>query len=151
MIVYRLAKSTYARDLSGRGAEKYGGRWNSRGVPIIYTSGSRALCTLEIAVHTPLGNIPSDYYMICIEIPDTNIGLLDKEDLPSRWNSSPHGHKTQVIGDHFAKDCKHLVLKVPAAVVQGEYNYLLNPLHPDFQEVKIIDVEEFNFDKRIFK
>jgi len=125
MIIYRLSKS--------------------------YTSGSRALCTLEIAVHTPLGNLPKDYCLISIEIPDHCIAELAKKDIPKDWNSSPHGHLTQVIGDEFAGACKHLVLKVPAAVVQGEFNYLINPLHPDFSQVKVQGVEEFNFDKRLFR
>ena len=151
MIVYRLSKSKYAHDLSGKGAEKYGGRWNSRGVPMIYTSGSRALCILEIAVHTPLGNLPTDYCLISIDIPEDCISELEAAKLPNAWNSSPHGHKTQVMGDAFAAECAQLVFKVPAAVVQGEFNYLINPLHPDFRNVKIVKVEEFNFDKRLFR
>ena len=69
MIVYRLAKSKFAKDLSGRGAEIAGGRWNSKGVRMVYASASRALCTTEIAVHTPLGNVPTDYQIISIIIP----------------------------------------------------------------------------------
>ena len=61
MIVYRLCKSIYKKDLSGKGAEIAGGRWNSKGYAILYTSESRSLCTAEIAVHTPLGNVPADY------------------------------------------------------------------------------------------
>ena len=70
MIVYRLCKQAYINDLSGHGAEMNGGRWNGKGNPALYTSGSRALAVLEIAVHVPFGLLPTNYYMIAIEVPD---------------------------------------------------------------------------------
>ncbi len=91
MIVYRLIKEKYKNDLSGKGAEKAGARWNSKGKAMLYTSESRSLCTAEVAVHTPLGNIPLNYFLIEIEIPD-NIKFteLKKEDLPPDWKALPH-------------------------------------------------------------
>lgn len=71
MIVFRLSISKYVKNLTGKGAEKSGGRWNSKGIAIIYTSQSHALCTTEIAVHTPFENIPLGYHIITIEIPDS--------------------------------------------------------------------------------
>jgi RES domain-containing protein len=151
MIVYRLSKAAFANDLSGKGAEISGGRWNSKGVPMIYTSESRALCTAEIAVHTSLGNLPADYFLITIEIPNkVEIQILEIESLPSDWKSFPHSYSTQKSGDTFAADKKALILKVPSAVVQGEFNYLINPLHKDIRLIKITNTEEFNFDKRLF-
>jgi RES domain-containing protein len=150
MIVFRLSKSKYSLDLSGKGAEHSGGRWNSKGVAMVYTSESRALCTTEIAVHTPLGNIPTDYQIISIEIPDELIDGVELNSLPSNWNSIPHSHLTQNIGDRFVIDNVYLVLKVPSAVVQGDHNYLINPNHKDFDKVKILEVEGFNFDNRLF-
>ena len=151
MIVFRLSKAKFSRDLSGKGAEKAGGRWNSKGVALIYTSETRALCATEIAVHTPLGNMPLDYEIISIEIPDTiPIKGLSKEELPNDWKSLPHSHSTQQIGDQFISKEKHLVLKVPSAVIQGEFNYLINPKHKDFSQISIKDTEPFSFDKRLF-
>jgi RES domain-containing protein len=150
MIVYRLSKSKYSHDLTGKGAERSGGRWNSKGVAMIYTSESRALCTTEIAVHTPLGNIPQDYQIISIEIPDGLIGEVDSTSLPPGWNSIPHSHLTQDIGDRFISDNFFLAMKVPSAVVQGDHNYLINPYHQDSSKVKILAVEGFNFDERLF-
>jgi RES domain-containing protein len=117
---------------------------------MVYTSESRALCTTEIAVHTPLGNIPTDYQIISIEIPDELIGDVELSSLPSNWNSIPHSHLTQIIGDRFILDNVYLVLKVPSAVVKGDHNYLINPNHKDINKVKILEVEGFNFDKRLF-
>lgn len=151
MNVFRLSKAKYAHILSGSGAEKYGGRWNSRGVPMIYTSESRALCTVEIAVHTPLGNLPKNYKLIKIDIPDGLVSSYPEESLLPDWNSLPHVGNTQEIGDEFIKECEFLVLKVPSAVVSGDYNFLINPTHPDFKKVKILSVIDFSFDERLFR
>ena len=151
MIVFRLSKAAYADDLSGKGAELTGGRWNSKGTALVYTSASRALCTAEIAVHTPLGNLPTDFKIITIEIPEDNlVKELQVDELPSDWKSIPHAHSTQVIGDKFVSEGNFAVLKVPSVVVQDEYNYLVNPAHTDAREIKIIAVEPFNFDERLF-
>ena len=151
MIVYRLAKSKYSSDLSGRGAEKTGGRWNSKGVAMVYTSESRALSTAEIAVHIPLGIMPKDFELISVEIPDSiKIFELSVNDLQKDWNSIPHSGKTQELGDKFVRDNKHVVMKVPSAVVQGDFNYLINSNHEDAKNVKIIKFESFVFDQRMF-
>ncbi len=151
MIVFRLSKGRYAYDLSGRGAELAGGRWNSKGIPIVYTSESIALCTVEVAVHMPLGIVPIDYQLISIKIPASiSIQEIKEESLLQDWKSFPHTNSTQEIGDHFVIAGKAAVLKVPSATVQGNCNYLLNPRHRDFQKISIVNVEPFEFDKRLF-
>ena len=151
MIVYRLSKAMYASDLSGKGAEKAGGRWNSKGTAMVYTGESRALCTTEIAVHTPLGNLPIDYTMVSIEIPDdVQLSELSDSELPADWRMFPHPHSIQETGDKFIRENLFAVLRVPSVVVQGEYNYLLNPAHPDFSGIKVIAVNPFSFDERLF-
>jgi len=151
MIVYRLCSSVWKEDLTGRGAELTGGRWNSKGTAVVYTSSSRALCVTEIAVHTPLGCLPVNYCMVEIYLPDT---LKIKEILPSalprNWQSFENRHKTQLIGDSFIQENEVLVLKVPSAVVQGDYNFLINPRHNDIQRIKILNFEDFGFDQRLF-
>jgi len=151
MIVYRLAKSKYSRDLSGRGAGKTGSRWNSKGVPMVYTSESRALCTAEIAVHTQLGILPEDFKLVTIDIPGS-IKFFEKvpKELPPDWRSFPHSGKTQELGDRFVKNQKYAVMKVPSAVVQGDFNYLINPQHADHSKIRIVKIERFSFDERMF-
>jgi RES domain-containing protein len=151
MIVFRLSKSESSTNLSGKGAEKAGGRWNSKGIAMVYSSDSRALCTTEIAVHTPLGNIPVDYTLITIEIPDDSILEINPSSLPDDWKSLPPVHATQNLGDSLVVEGKFLVLKVPSAVIQGDFNFLLNPNHPDFTKMKILSVEPYTFDERLFK
>jgi RES domain-containing protein len=151
MIVFRLSKSKFSADLSGKGAEKSGGRWNSKGTAVVYTSESRALCTTEIAVHTPLGNLPFDYVLVTIEIPDDiHIIIISNNEIPASWNTIPHSHETQEIGDNFVQEGKSAVLKVPSVVVQGDYNYIINPGHPEAAKIKIKSIELFNFDERLF-
>jgi RES domain-containing protein len=151
MIVYRLSRARFAKDLSGRGAELAGGRWNSKGTAMLYTSDSIALCTVEVAVHMPLGIVPFDYQLVQIEIPDDlEIEELPEAILPEDWKSFPHSNSTQVIGDNFILEQEKLILKVPSAAVQGTFNYLINPRHPDFQKITIVRTEAFEFDKRLF-
>lgn len=151
MIVFRLAKSKYSNDLSGKGAEKSGGRWNSRGTSMVYTCESRALCSTEIAVHTQLGILPKDYVLVSIKIPDDiKIHTLSTKKLPSNWNSIPHSGTTQDLGDFFLRANNFAVMKVPSAVVPGDFNYLINSAHPDSSKITITKTEVFSFDKRMF-
>jgi len=152
MIVYRLSKQGFINDLSGYGAEKTGGRWNSKGVPILYTAASRALAVVEMAVHIPMGIIPTDYCLAVIEIPDVvSMPRVEIDDLPANWNRNPFTKNTQLIGDSFIKSNKHLMVQVPSASVHGDFNYLINPRHPDFKNVRVKSVDAFEFDSRLFK
>lgn len=150
MIVYRLSRAKYSHDLSGKGAELAGGRWNSKGTALVYTGQTIALCMTEVAVHIPFGIIPIDYELITLEIPDEEIFELKKSQLPDDWKSLPPGYSTQGIGDEFVKKGKQMILKIPSAVVQGEFNYLINPLHSKIKKVKIKKTETFSFDQRLF-
>ncbi len=152
MIVFRLANKKYRNDLSGTGAEITGGRWNFRGTKLLYTADSRALCMAEIAVHTPVGVMPIDYYLITIEVPDySDIKQIESDSLPDNWRKFPYSKATQEFGEDFVDKNENLYIKVPSAVVQGDFNILINPQHSDFNKVKIIKTEKFNFDERLFK
>ncbi len=151
MMVYRLTAARYAGDLSGEGAGRYGGRWNSKGVRMIYTSGSMALSMCELAVHLPLGILPGDYMMTGLLLPDdTGIKELNKNELPVNWFQLPFHHATQKVGDDFIQEMRWAVLKVPSALVRKEFNFLLNPLHPEFGRIGIAMTEPFTFDPRMF-
>ena len=151
MIVFRLSNNIYANDLTGKGAEIYGGRWNSVGTPMIYTAESRALCAVEIAVNTPLSNIPTGFSLITFQIPEAVISLVEESILPANWNALPYSPFTISLGDLFIAEQKSLILKVPSAIIAGDFNFLINPLHADIGKVKIISVEDFRFDGRLFR
>jgi len=149
MIVYRMGKKAFHRDLSGKGAELYGGRWNNKGTALLYTSESRALAFAEISIHLPLGIVPKDYFLVSILIPDTATILeLTEKDLPADWRSNPHSDSTQSLGDSFVTARSHLALKVPSAIVPGDYNFLVNPFHPLSTELQITEAVPFEFDSR---
>jgi len=110
------------------------------------------LAMAEVAVHLSLSILPKDYVMVEIDIPSyTSIATLSKEDLPDNWSSFPHILDTQQIGDVFVSERKNCVLKVPLAVVPGDFNFLINPHHPDFSAIRIVGQEDFPFDQRLFK
>lgn len=150
MITFRLTSKKYLNDISGKGAELHGGRWNSKGIRILYTSANIALCTAEVAVHLPLGILPENYILQHIEFPSKKVKVLNESDLPKNWNKFPYDSKSRIIGDQFIDNNKFLILKLPSAVVPGEYNYLINPFHNLFKEVKLIKTEDYDFDKRLF-
>lgn len=152
MIVFRLACKKYSKDLSGNGAEITGGRWNFKGTKLLYTADSRALCMAEIAVHIPLGVMPRDYYLTTIEVPDyPSIAQIDPNTLPNNWRKFPYSIITQELGKDFIHKNENLYIKVPSAIVQGDFNILINPKHSDFDKVKIVKTENFDFDERLFK
>ena len=152
MEAFRLSRQKFAGALSGKGAAIRGARWNSVGIEIIYTASNRSLAMAEVAVHLTLATIPDDYMMLTIFIPDdTSMQKVDVGTLPDGWNAFPHPSTTQTIGDQFIGANKFCVLQIPSAVTQGDYNLLINPFHPQFASIKIIDTVKFPFDKRIFK
>lgn len=154
MIVYRISRAKYSRDLSGKGAELSGGRWNSVGRPAICASSSVALSTVEVSVHLPLGILPSDYVLISIWMPDTSDNaestVTNLTKLPANWRSYPFPKETQLAGDTFLQKGKTLALQVPSAAVAEDFNYIINPLHPDARQVKIEDIRPYEFDQRLF-
>lgn len=152
MEVFRLQNKKYPIELSGSGAAMIGARWNFKGTEVVYTAQNRALAMAEVAVHLTLATMPSGFAMVTIKIPDDlDVYVLENDELPKAWNTFPEHFETQKIGDRLIRENKFCLIKVPSAVVKGEFNYLINPYHKDFQRIKIIHQEDFPFDKRIFK
>ena len=147
MIVYRLARLPYVRDLSGYGASLSPvSRWNSMGVSMLYTAQNRALAFAEVFVHLKLRDLPQDMMMVTLLLPDNqrvNEAVLDKDireyDLKT----------TQRLGDEFVMNPFLFGLRVPSYVVPGEHNILINPRHKDLEKILIEDVQPFTFDHRL--
>lgn len=149
MNCYRLIRHKFTQELSGKGAAMYGARWNSKGTEIIYLSDSRSLAMAEVLVHLSLDTLPSDFVMMTITIPEgVPVSDVVPETLPEDWHIFPHSMKTQHIGDEFVLENRFCALRVPSAVVQGDFNILLNPAHPDFHKVRIAEIQPFPFDRR---
>ena len=150
MRLFRIAKAKHINDTTGAGARTYGGRWNEKGVGVIYTAESRALAALEFLVHVPMLLAPGDLRITCFDIPERLVPrALDVARLPSNWRSYPPPPELAVIGTHWVHSAESLLLRVPSAVVEHEFNVLINPAHPDFKSVAVSTPERFFFDRRL--
>ena len=152
MRVFRIEREQYLdTTLAGIGAANTEGyRWNSLNTFLVYTAESRALATLEISVHIDLHeDLPTDRFYVEIDIPDDiEILILDNNDLPDNWDAKPPGLETQYIGDDFVKANDTSILKVPSSIVTPEFNYLINPGHPDSARIKVVSTQRLQFDQR---
>lgn len=149
MILYRIAKCNYAADLSGAGARLYGGRWNSIGQPMVYLAASPSLAVLEVLVHLPASIFPANFCLSEFDIPDTGVLIADNASLPADWQDISPTVALKRLGDAFIKQNKYLLMKVPSVIVPQEFNYLLNPLHPDATKIKLVEKKPFSFDARL--
>lgn len=153
MIVFRIERDKYLdTTLTGIGASMTEGyRWNSLNTRMVYTAETRALATLEISVHLDLSeDLPDDRFYVEIEIPDEIvIQEVALDDLPEDWNSKPPTLTTQTIGDDFVTYNEAAILKVPSSIVPQEFNYLINPVHPDSSKIKVLSTSKMMFDSRL--
>lgn len=147
---WRIVKSEYAADaFSGGGAALYAGRWHSEGTRVVYTAESISLATLEILVHLRGRRRIPDYAIIPCYFPDAVVEELDRSKLPFHWAAAVSPPELRRFGDEWARHRVSAVLKVPSAITQVEFNYLLNPEHPDFRAVDIGEPRSFHLDVRL--
>jgi RES domain-containing protein len=153
MKVYRIVKKKRLNTiLSGYGASLSGGRWNSEGTEVVYTSKSVSLAIMENFVHLGvLVNNKLQYSIATINIPDNLIDVLKVEQLPSDWKTNPPPESTAQIGDAWIQNNSSLALVVPSVVVPIEENVLINPLHKDFSKISIIEINDYYYDDRMWK
>lgn len=150
---YRICQARYADTaFDGEGTRLHGGRWNHKGTPVIYLAGSVALAQLEMLVHLDSDSVlMSRYVVIAVDIPDDLITDPGAAALPDDWESRAGKQHTADVGDQWFRSKASAVLKVPSAVVPIEFNYLANPLHPDFHRLKIGQPMSLRFDSRLVK
>lgn len=128
-----------------------GGRWNSPGRPVVYTSQSAALSALELLVHLGRGSILTAYVLIPCSFEDALVSRIDRARLPKTWRSYPALPELQRLGDDWLRSTASAVLDVPSAVIETDSNYLLNPQHRDFAAIRLADPRPFEFDLRLLK
>lgn len=152
MLLHRIAKTKYIRDLSGEGARRSGGRWNYKGVPVVYTADSAALATLETLVHLQLNFLPLNLSTIVLNLPDSlEISVVSSQELPSNWYSYPAPKTLADIGNKWIEQQTSVALSVPSAILPDseDRNYILNPHHPDFRLISIVRVKPYTYDSRL--
>jgi RES domain-containing protein len=151
MFVYRIAKmKERALDLSGKGSFLYGGRWNSEGVFMLYTSIHASLTMLEVLVHADESEMPPQLYIAQIEISENSaIFPFPENELPKNWRE-PDNLGLKRLGDQLMKEKAWVGISVPSAVLPSEYNILLNPLFPEYNDVVTIKrVDKLETDIRL--
>ena len=156
MIVWRIATASLvyaADDLSGEGARLTGGRWNSPGMALLYTSSTIALAVLETVVHLSSSGLPLNRYLIRIDIPDNLWALREENDqhsVPSGWDALPAGATSPGFGDAWLRSQRSVVLTVPSVIVPEEKNVLINPKHPDAHNITAQSLRRWTYDPRLF-
>lgn len=133
----------------GEGARRFGGRWNSKGTPMVYTAGSQALAVLELLVHLEESDVLKHYCLIPVQVDESMVKKVDIKSLPANWNRRPTSTHVRAIGDAWVAAYESVALQVPSAIVSGESNYLLNPLHDNFAKLVIGKPQPFRFDPRL--
>ncbi len=153
---FRIYKSRYASSaMTGEGAKKFGGRWNSKDVAVVYCSSSLALAQLETLVHLKGSLPPGGFEFLRIAFPQKwikhRIEVIDLENFGFDWRDYPSHVQLREIGDEWIASSKSLVLQVPSAVSPTESNYLLNPAHPDFPKITVGTASPVKWDARLLK
>ena len=147
---WRIVKARHAANaFDGEGARVEGGRWNSPGTAVVYTSESAALAALELLVHLGRGTILAAYVLIMCSFEEALVTRLDRKRLPKGWRSYPAPPDLQLIGDEWVRSGASAVLEVPSAVIDTDSNFLLNPRHADFQAIGVAPPQPFALDLRL--
>ena len=150
MIVYRLVPLRHSRTaFTGEGASLAGGRWDSPGVRVVYTSSSITLTVLEVLAYRKARAPLPTRHLFRVTLEADHITWVPPAHLPPDWMAYPHPASTQAIGDAWVTTGASLTLAVPSVLAPPESNILLNCAHPDFAHLRIDGPEEFPFNHRL--
>jgi RES domain-containing protein len=152
MRLWRVCRARFAgAAASGEGARLFGGRWNSRGVSVVYTSTSLALAVVETFVNLEPNLAPDDYVSIALDVPDSlATERIETKTLLGDWYRG-RNEGLRRLGDEWIRLGGTVGIFVPSAVIRGDWNMLLNPAYADFAKIKFHEPEPFAFDARMFR
>lgn len=154
-VVWRIATDTpdyEADDLAGTGAERTGGRWNRKGMPMVYASENIALACLETFVHLAAVALPFNRYLVRIDIPDqvwAGAEALSAAKVPVGWDALPAGRASIAFGTDWLAARRSAVLVIPSTIAPEEANVLINPLHPDAGAIAATKLRKWLYDPRL--
>ncbi len=154
MLIYRVAAERFAHDVSGFGAQRYGGRWNPKGMAALYTAESPSQALLEYLPHFPETGAPPDLMLVTLEAPDNlSVRELTADRLPAMWSARPPDLSTIRIGMEWLRQQETVALRVPSVMLPygKAWNLVLNPAHPGYAEVRLIEAVPLPFDPRLKK
>jgi RES domain-containing protein len=152
MQIWRICRAKFAAEaFTGSGARRFGGRWNSPGVPMVYASRSLALAAMELFVHLEPNQQPDDLVSIAATLPEGEPARrLEPGRLPRGWWKDDF-EPLRAIGDKWIREKSGLAIEVPSAALRVEWNVLVNPLHPAIAEIQVEEPQAFRFDARMFR
>jgi RES domain-containing protein len=147
---WRITSAEFAETaFDGKGAKLYGGRWNSAGTSVLYTSSSAALAALELLVRIKKRERLRGYVIFACTFDEELVGSVARATLPAGWRGHPGPEALLTIGDTWVREMRSAVLQVPSVIIETESNYLLNPEHPDFPKIAIAEPIPFALDVRL--
>jgi len=149
MLVYRITRAKYSDGLQASGREN---RWNKAKQYVIYASESKALAILEMVANRGAIMEGAPYKLLTIEIARSKETLIEvgSKKLGDRWQNMENKPTTQEIGSRWYIEKSSVALKVPSVLIGGEYNFIINTDHPDFDKrVELKSVEDFHWDPRL--
>ncbi len=147
---WRICAPRYADTaFSGEGSRIYGGRWNSKGRTVVYSSESISLAVLEQLVHVEDPTVLDAFVVVSASLDEATIEVLSPSSLPDGWRAYPAPLSLKELGDAWLSEGRSLALRVPSVTVRGQHNYLINPAHPDFASIEVSEPEPLDLDPRI--
>jgi RES domain-containing protein len=147
---WRIVRASRANTaFTGEGPWRYGGRWNSPGVRVVYVSEHQSTAAFEVFANRVPFILEENYKAFYLEWPDSLTEIFQAKKLPSNWRISPPPAGTMAIGDRWVRERRFAVLALPSAISPADTNFLLNPEHPDFKRIHIHPPINFNFDPRL--
>lgn len=147
---YRLCERRHAlsgRAFRGEGARLAGGRWNPPGMAVVYAASSLSLASLEFLAHFESAeDVPE---LVCFRLSFEERLMTAVERLPADWRQVPAPISTQELGAEWLNRGRSAVLRVPSVIIPTEHNFVLNPAHPDYTQIRIGPAEPFSIDPRL--
>ena len=134
---------------TGEGPWRYGGRWNSPGIHVVYVSEHQSTAAFEVFANRVPFILEEKYKAFHLQWPDGLTEIFPVKKLPTNWRVSPPPAETMKIGDRWVQEQRSTVLALPSAISPADTNFLLNPEHPDFKHIRIARPIAFEFDQRL--
>ena len=144
-----VLESEAATAFSGEGAWRYGGRWNSRCVRVIYASEHQSTAALEVFVHNKPFSPNERYTAFHLEWPDSLTEWFPVKKLSPNWRVILPPRETREIGDQWVQERRSAVLALPSVISPADTNFVLNPEHRDFKRIRIASPIDYDFDPRL--
>jgi RES domain-containing protein len=147
---WRIVRASRANmAFTGEGPWRYGGRWNSPGLRVVYVSEHQSTAAFEVFANRVPFILEEKYKAFRLEWPNNLTETFPMKKLSSNWRTSPPPFETMEIGDRWLHERRSAVLALPSAISPDDINFLLNPEHPDFKRIRIHPPVHYEFDPRL--